>query len=127
MFKRKFPDKYSDMELFLEKLPYELFTLEKINIKKYPKVRDMNDIPVLANAIESKADLLITGDKDFDEIKTNRLIIMKPGEYFYEYMRTWWKDKGIWEPGWCRGTATGKSGYVQNADCEEWEKCNGGL
>jgi len=87
VFKRKFPHKVNDMEKFLEKLPYELFTLNEINLKNYPNIRDPNDIPVLANAIESKVDILITGDKDFDELKIKKLKIMKPSEYKELYIK----------------------------------------
>jgi predicted nucleic acid-binding protein len=40
----------------------------------------------LANAIESNVDILITGDKDFDEIIIKRPQIIKPGKYITEYM-----------------------------------------
>ena len=87
VFNRKFPNKLNEMEKFLMKLPYELFSLNKINIKKYPNIRDINDIPVIANAIESKVEILITGDKDFDGLKIKKLRIMKPNEYKELYIK----------------------------------------
>jgi putative PIN family toxin of toxin-antitoxin system len=33
---------------------------------KYPQIRDKDDILLLASAIETNADIFITGDKDFD-------------------------------------------------------------
>jgi predicted nucleic acid-binding protein len=40
----------------------------------------------LAAAIESNVDILITGDKDFDEIIIDRPKIMKPGKFVDEYI-----------------------------------------
>jgi putative PIN family toxin of toxin-antitoxin system len=87
VFKNKFPHRIDEMEKFMEKLPYELFSLKKIDSNKYPQIRDIKDLPVLANAIESNVDLLITGDNDFDDIKIERPIIMKPRKYVNQYMR----------------------------------------
>ena len=87
VFDKKFPHKINEMERFMEKLPYELFSLKKINNKKYPHIRDIDDIPMLANAIESNVDLLITGDKDFDEIIIQRPKIITPRKYINEYMK----------------------------------------
>jgi len=86
VFNKKFNGRIREMKLFLEKLPYELFANKRINSKNYPKIRDINDLPVLANAIDSKVELLITGDKDFDEVKAKGLKIIKPKEYVDKYM-----------------------------------------
>ena len=86
VFNKKFNGRIREMKLFLEKLPYELFANKRINSKSYPKIRDINDLPVLANAIDSKVELLITGDKDFDEVKAKGLKIIKPKEYVEKYM-----------------------------------------
>ena len=87
IFNRKFPHRLNEMENYLEKLPYELFTSEEINFKNYPKIRDIDDLPVLIYAIESKVDIFITGDKDFDEVIIKKPIIMKPKNYKDEYMK----------------------------------------
>jgi len=55
--------------------------------KKYPNIRDIDDLPVLANAIESKVDVLITGDKDFDDVIIDIPKIMKPREYIEKHMK----------------------------------------
>ena len=86
VFDRKFPHRINEMEIFLEKLPYKRFELKKIHNKKYPNIRDINDMPVLVSAIESNVDMLITGDKDFDDIEIKRPIIIKPNKYKKEYM-----------------------------------------
>jgi putative PIN family toxin of toxin-antitoxin system len=86
VFNEKFPEKLNDMKSFMKQVPYELFILDKIDNKNYPKIRDDRDLPVLVNAIESKVDLLITGDKDFDDVKIEKLKIIKPRKYIDEYM-----------------------------------------
>jgi len=86
VFDKKFPHRMDEMENFMEKLPYELFLLKKLNTKKYPIVRDIDDIPVLANAIESNVDILVTGDKDFEKVKIAKPKILKPREYESIYM-----------------------------------------
>ncbi|MCL2793589.1 MAG: putative toxin-antitoxin system toxin component, PIN family [Spirochaetaceae bacterium] len=86
VFNKKFPHRVNEMKDFIDKLPYELFSLNEIKVKQYPNIRDIDDMPVLINAIESNVDILITGDKDFDEIKIRKPRIMNPRMYFEEYM-----------------------------------------
>jgi putative PIN family toxin of toxin-antitoxin system len=86
VFKEKFPHRIIEMEEFMEKTPYELFILNKFDNKKYPSIRDIDDLPVLANAIDSEADLLITGDKDFDDVMVERPKIINPRVYINEYI-----------------------------------------
>ena len=86
VFNKKFKNKMYEMDDFLEKLPYELFSLKEMNYKDYPNIRDIDDLPVLVNAIVSNVNLLVTGDKDFDGIKTKGLKILKPKEYIDGYM-----------------------------------------
>ena len=87
VFKNKFPKKIEYLRKFIRRLKYELVEVEIINYKKYPNIRDIDDLPVLANAIESKVNLLITGDKDFDDIMIERPKIIKPRMYIDEYMK----------------------------------------
>ena len=54
--------------------------------KNYPQIRDKYDIPVLVNTIEVKANILITGDKNFEGIEIENLKIVKPVKYIQEYM-----------------------------------------
>ena len=86
VFNKKFPQQTKEMEIFLEKLSYELFEINETEKKKYPNIRDIGDIPVLINAIESNVDIFITGDQDFDEIRIKKPIIMKPSKYRNEFM-----------------------------------------
>jgi putative PIN family toxin of toxin-antitoxin system len=86
VFKEKFPQRLAELKEFMENTPYELFTLNDFDNTKYPKIIDIDDLPVLANAIESKVDLFITGDKDFDDVITEKLKIMKPRNYIDEFI-----------------------------------------
>lgn len=87
VFIRKFPSKQEYLKLFFNNLAFELFkTPTKINQAKYPQIRDIKDLPILVSAILSDADVLITGDKDFEEIKITKPLIFTPSQY-YELMK----------------------------------------
>ena len=45
------------------------------------QIRDINDRPILRAAIEAKADVLLTGDKDFLESGVKNPAIMTPAEF----------------------------------------------
>jgi putative PIN family toxin of toxin-antitoxin system len=87
VFKNKFPEKIEYLNKFIKRLKFELVDIEIIDYEKYPKIRDNDDIPLLACAIETRANILITGDKDFDEIMIETPRIIKPREYIEEYMK----------------------------------------
>ena len=83
VFEKKFPSKIEQLEIFFDGINYEEFkTPEKINEKEYPKIRDTNDLPVLVSAILSDADILLTGDKDFEDIKIDKPLIFTPSKYY---------------------------------------------
>jgi putative PIN family toxin of toxin-antitoxin system len=86
VFQRKFPDKIRYLDKFIKNLKYELVKFGINDLNKYPKIRDIKDIPLLAYAIESKVDILLTGDKDFVEINIENINIINPRKYFEEYM-----------------------------------------
>lgn len=48
-------------------------------------IRDDNDKPILRAALETKADILITGDKDFLESNILNPIIVKASDFYYKY------------------------------------------
>jgi putative PIN family toxin of toxin-antitoxin system len=82
VFDRKFKDKKLTLENFLLELSYELiYTPQCIDVEKYPSIRDNKDLPVLVSAIVGEVDVLITGDKDFDDIVIDKPNIIKPSEY----------------------------------------------
>jgi predicted nucleic acid-binding protein len=82
----KFPDMALFMKTFIKELKYEYYKFNSDDISDYPLIRDHKDIPVLANAIQSNVDILLTGDKDFDDVAIDKPKIMKPREYSDEYM-----------------------------------------
>ena len=86
VFNRKFPHRINEMDEFMEKLPYKLYISNEIEYKKYPSIRDIKDKTILENAIESNVDVLVTGDKDFDEVKIKKPKIINPRKYIDEYM-----------------------------------------
>ena len=83
VFARKFPTKMEGLTSFFKVINYELFeTPKKINAKKYPHIRDAKDLPILVSAILSDADILLTGDKDFENIEIKKPLIFTPAQYF---------------------------------------------
>jgi len=85
-YKEKFPDKFHSMQTEIKELPYEIFNLNTIESSNYPQLKDADDLPILAIAIEAGADILITGDSGFDNLKISKPRIMKPREYMNEFM-----------------------------------------
>ena len=83
VFEKKFPLKKEQLNIFFDGIRFEEFkTPKKIDEKKYPKIRDIKDLPVLVSAILSDSDILITGDKDFEDIKIDKPLIFTPAAYF---------------------------------------------
>ena len=87
VFKRKFPNRIKYLNKFITNLKYELIKLKINNLDKYPQIRDIKDTPLLAYAIEAKVNILLTGDKDFDETSIENPKIITPRKYIEEYMR----------------------------------------
>ena len=84
---RKFPKKRQAMYEFLFNLPYELvYTPETILKEKILSIRDKKDIPVLYSAVIADVDLLITGDKDFEDIKIEKPEILTVNQFMDKYL-----------------------------------------
>ena len=86
IFNKKFPTRLTALDQFLSSA---LVTLELVPIPtdenaSEERIRDVNDRPILRVAIEAKADVLLTGDKDFLESGLESPMIMTPTE-FLEY------------------------------------------
>ena len=82
VFKKKFPHKIEQIQIFFSGINYEEFvTPTDFNKNDYPEIRDIKDLPILVSAILSNADILLTGDKDFEEIKIKKPIIYSPTKY----------------------------------------------
>src|SRR5699024_9414318 len=83
IFNMKFPSRRSAMDKFLS---VALLTLELVPVPTEEdmtetQIRDINDRPILRAAIEAKADVLLTGDKDFLESGVKNPAIMTPAEF----------------------------------------------
>jgi predicted nucleic acid-binding protein len=61
--------------------PYTL--IEALNDESSPlvKIRDEKDYPVLHAAITGQVDVLLTGDKDFFDVKIDRPEILSPLDF----------------------------------------------
>ena len=83
IFNKKFPKRLAALDKFLS---IALLTLELVPIPtdentSESQIRDADDRPVLRAAIEAKADVLLTGDKDFLESGLKNPIIITPTEF----------------------------------------------
>jgi len=86
VFNRKFKEKTSELEKFLSKLSYELiYTPQEFDKQEYPDIRDNKDLPILVSAIIGDVDYLITGDKDFFEIKLEKPEIVSAKKFLKNY------------------------------------------
>lgn len=86
IFNKKFPNRLASLDKFLS---IALMTLELVPIptdehSSEVQIRDVNDRPILRAAIKAKADVLLTGDKDFLESGLENPMIMTPAG-FLEY------------------------------------------
>lgn len=83
IFNKKFPNRLAALDKFLS---VALMTLELVPIPTdenaaEEQIRDVNDRLILRAAIEAKADVLLTGDKDFLESGVKIPAIMTPAEF----------------------------------------------
>ena len=82
---RKFPKRIGTTENLLNSLVYELLRTPHI-MPDLPKIRDLDDRPILASAILADVDVLLTGDKDFDDVVIDRPKIMTPAQFAATYL-----------------------------------------
>ena len=83
IFNKKFPHKLAALDRFLA---MALMTLELVAVpvdeeESEQKIRDTNDRPILRAAIAARADVILTGDKDFLESGLEKPAIMTPAEF----------------------------------------------
>lgn len=79
---RKSPSRTDILSEFFSKLPFErLKAPNNPSPHDYPYIRDEDDLPILAAAIDANIDYLISGDKDFLSVKTDKLRILSPREF----------------------------------------------
>ena len=83
IFNKKFPKRLAALDKFLS---IALLTLELVPIPtdentSESQVRDADDRPILRAAIAAKADVLLTGDKDFLESSVDDPRIISVAEF----------------------------------------------
>lgn len=83
IFNKKFPNRLPALDKFLS---IALLTLELVPIPsdedvRETRIRDVKDRPILRAAIEAKADVLLTGDKDFLESGIENPLILNPTDF----------------------------------------------
>lgn len=83
IFNKKFPNRLASLDKFLSiaLLTLELVPIPTIENVSESQIRDVNDRPILRAAIHAKADILLTGDKDFLESGVKNPMIMTPAEF----------------------------------------------
>lgn len=85
VFELKFKKHLTDLEAFLTDFSYDLVhTPRNLNPKKYPQVRDPDDLPIIASAMLGDCDYLITGDKDILAVELERPRIVTAAAFMTE-------------------------------------------
>ena len=83
IFNKKFPHRLISLDKFLSiaLLTLELVSVPDNELTEEALIRDVKDRPILRAAIKAKADVLLTGDKDFLEFGIDNPAIMTPAEF----------------------------------------------
>jgi len=83
VYNRKFPHKIQALERFLALAltVLEVVPTPAIDVSDEALVRDASDRPILRAAIAAKADVLVTGDRDFLESGVTNPKIMTAAEF----------------------------------------------
>ena len=85
--RRKKPALIPALDRFFEALPFEMVhTPEILPRHEWFTIRDRADEKVLYSAIASDVDVLITGDKDFDDISIEKPDIMTPRQFMETFI-----------------------------------------
>lgn len=88
---RKFPNKVHEMEHFIGMLPFCTVCVNNEDVV-VPDIRDEKDKPILAAAIASKSDVLLTGDKDFGQLDMRSPSVMTMREFISAYRHKDYKE-----------------------------------
>lgn len=83
---RKFPAKEQAVDKFLTAMSYDLvYTPQKMENSLF-NIRDTRDYPVLYTAMVENVDILLTGDKDFDDIEIEKPEILTPSAFIERHL-----------------------------------------
>ena len=82
----KFENKKNELEQFLLELPFELvYTPQSLPKHDFFTISDADDEKILYSAIIADVDVLVTGDKHYDEVDIERPVILTPAEFLTKY------------------------------------------
>lgn len=85
VIQKKYPSKLYAIDLFLEKLSFDLvYTPENIKDGLF-RIRDPKDYPILYTAIIENVDVVISGDEDFKDTDITHPEILTPAEFYNKY------------------------------------------
>ncbi|PKM81995.1 MAG: putative toxin-antitoxin system toxin component, PIN family [Firmicutes bacterium HGW-Firmicutes-14] len=91
VLKRKFPDRRVEIMRMLALMDLKVVPIPASEeCKKFLSVlRDRKDVPILTSAIKAKAEILLSGDKDFDKKALKGLIqVVNAQEFITKYTYT---------------------------------------
>jgi predicted nucleic acid-binding protein len=83
---RKFPKMLGELDEFLTTLSFTPAYTPQHSQPGLFEIRDECDYPVLYTAILESIDVIITGDKDFDDVEIEKPAIMNVAKFTEEYM-----------------------------------------
>ena len=81
---RKAPKYNNDVDKLFSNLSYEMVYTPKWH-ENMPSIRDEKDKPILAAAIVSDVDMIITNDNDFYDVDIERPEIISPVDFLKRY------------------------------------------
>ena len=83
VFNRKFPDKIQLFERFISTALsiLEIVPIPPFSYSDEKEIRDIDDRPILRAAIKAKADIILTGDKDFLESTISQPKILTAAQF----------------------------------------------
>ncbi|MCL1884968.1 MAG: putative toxin-antitoxin system toxin component, PIN family [Defluviitaleaceae bacterium] len=84
---RKFPKMVYEVDSFLTALSFTLAYTPNQLPRGLFEIRDISDAPILYTAIIEGIDVLITGDKDFDDVDVEMPVIMSIANFEKAYMK----------------------------------------
>lgn len=80
--RRKFPNRIGAIEVFLRQFPHErVSNVDESAAYDVDDLRDEKDRPIIAAALASRCDRIITGDQDLLVLDSKQLRIVSPGQF----------------------------------------------
>ena len=81
VFQRKFPEKLDALNYFIVTMMVQINVVKVPEEKSKYKIRDEKDESILRTALYHNVDIILTGDKDFDDLEMNKPKVITPSEY----------------------------------------------